>query len=257
METNHQHQPHDSRIAAASRSTAEEEDDDPELAEKMRLYPQDFLPVKAQLGTFGFAWAQGVVSPFISSKEDKMEAIFAAVGHLLTESAVVMDVGCGDGAFLLLAATRFGCRCYGLEIDSALAELAREKAKERTVGLLIEVFEENLFDVFGSLEEKDEDAGVEKGGGSRSESLEEVAVAVRKSTVFYFYLLPAVLNKLAPWLLCHMESAAPGHLTYIFNTWAPASPELEARFLASPFNRATQSKRGFFVYTNHNQSGKL
>lgn len=58
-----------------------------------------------------------------------MDAIFAAVGGLLTGCAVVMDVGCGDGAFLLEAA-RFGCQCYGLEIDAALAELAREKAKE-------------------------------------------------------------------------------------------------------------------------------
>jgi SAM-dependent methyltransferase len=247
METQQHHQLRDSGVPPASQNT-DEEDDDPELAEKMRLYPEDFLPTKPQLGTFGFAWARGVVSPFISSKEDKMEAIFMAVGHLLTESAVVMDVGCGDGAFLLQAASRFGCQCYGLEIDAALAELAREKAKERKVWHLTRIFDEDLFDAFGGLRAEEEDVSVEKGEGSGSESLRDVAAAVRESTVFYFYLLPAVLDKLEPCLLSHMASAAPGHLTYIFNTWAPASPELEARFLAPPCERATQSKRGFFVF---------
>lgn len=247
METHQHHQPHDSGIPATSQNT-DEEDDDPELAQKMLLYPQDFLPTKPQLSTFGFAWAQGVVSPFISSKEDKMDAIFTAVGELLTETAVVMDVGCGDGAFLLQVAGRFGCRSYGLEIDAALAELAREKAKERKVEHLIQIFEEDLFDVFRGSKATEEGTSVEKEGRSGSESLKQVAAAVRESTIFYFYLLPAVLDKLAPWLLCHMASAAPGQLTYIFNTWAPASPELEARFLAQPCDRAAQSKRGFFVF---------
>lgn len=245
--THRHHQMHDSGISTPLQSTGGE-DDDPELAKKMRLYPQDFLLVKPQIGTFGFAWARGVVSPFVSSKRDKMDNIFAVIGSLLTGSAVVMDVGCGDGAFLLEAA-RFGCQCYGLEIDAVLAELAREKAKEQKKSNLVQIFEGDLFDVLSDLNAEEEGGFAErKEEGSGRDSHALVAAAVKASTVFYFYLLPAVLDKLTPWLFSRLERARPGHLTYIFNTWAPASAELETRFLAPPYDRAEQSKRGFFLF---------
>jgi hypothetical protein len=71
--------------------------------------------------------------------------------------------------------------------------------------------------------------------------------ALAHTTIFYFYLLPAVLDKLIePWLIHRLETT-PG-LTCIFNTWAPASKELEERFLAPPRDRALHAKRGFYVY---------
>ncbi len=40
---------------------------------------------------------------------------------------LVVDLGCGDGSILIVAASEFGCRCVGYEIDPRLAELARER----------------------------------------------------------------------------------------------------------------------------------
>ena len=202
----------------------------------MRLYPQDFLPVRPPLPTFGFAWAQGVVSPFVKSKQATMEAIFDAVGPF-PSSAVVVDVGCGDGAFLVEAAGRFGCRCVGIDLDAALCAEARAQATQRGLGHLVEVYEKDLFQVLSST----------TGSGQQAQEQEEpVALAVRQATVFFFYLLPDVLDKLAPWLLQRLDTTSG--LTLIFNTWAPASPVLEARFLAPPRDRGVHAKRGFHVY---------
>ena len=62
---------------------------------------------------------------------------------------LIVDLGCGDGRILLIAAEEFGCRCIGVEIDEKLAELARKKVKERRLSKLIKIFTGDLmnFDI--------------------------------------------------------------------------------------------------------------
>ena len=62
---------------------------------------------------------------------------------------LIVDLGCGDGRILLIAAEEFGCRCIGVEIDERLADLARRKVEERGLSRLIRIFTGDLmsFDI--------------------------------------------------------------------------------------------------------------
>lgn len=48
----------------------------------------------------------------------------------LTSSDVLADLGCGDGRILIEAATRYGCRGVGVEIDSDRADDARREVAD-------------------------------------------------------------------------------------------------------------------------------
>jgi SAM-dependent methyltransferase len=64
---------------------------------------------------------------------------------------VVYDLGSGDGRIVILAATEFGARGVGVEIDSQLVQKARRNAERAGVSHLVEFRQGNLFDV--SLED--------------------------------------------------------------------------------------------------------
>ena len=85
--------------------------------------------------TFGYAWQDGFVAPFLPAD---LTMAGAALDHALLEVArrcsraadpvlSFADLGCGDGAVVLLAAKR-GMRAYGIDLDDALLACAREAA---------------------------------------------------------------------------------------------------------------------------------
>ena len=55
----------------------------------------------------------------------------------VTADDVVYDLGSGDGRIVILAATRYGARSVGVEIDSQLVELSRREAKRNQVDHLV------------------------------------------------------------------------------------------------------------------------
>ncbi len=85
--------------------------------------------------------------PFLATPVHVARRMLALAGARPGE--LVVDLGCGDGRILLIAAEEYGCRCIGVEIDEKLAELARKRVEERGLSKSIEIFTGDLmnFDV--------------------------------------------------------------------------------------------------------------
>jgi WD40 repeat protein len=93
--------------------------------------------------------------------------MLVAVG--VTKNDVVYDLGSGDGRVVIGAAKNYGCRAVGLELDSELVKLARERAKEAKVDHLVTIKEADIFSADFS-----------------------------EATVVAVYLYPGLLNRLYP-----------------------------------------------------------
>ncbi len=65
----------------------------------------------------------------------------------VTSNDVVYDLGSGDGRIVIMAAKEFGARGVGVEIDSALIQRARRKAREAGVADQVEFRQADLFEV--------------------------------------------------------------------------------------------------------------
>jgi hypothetical protein len=64
---------------------------------------------------------------------DRMLALAGA-----TAADTIFDLGCGDGAIVIRAAERIGCRGVGIDVDETLLETARARARAVGVDRLIE-----------------------------------------------------------------------------------------------------------------------
>ncbi len=66
-------------------------------------------------------------APFITTPDDVVERMlrFAGTGP----QDFVIDLGSGDGRFVIAAARRFGARGHGIELDPRLVEKSRENAR--------------------------------------------------------------------------------------------------------------------------------
>ncbi|MFQ4137046.1 SAM-dependent methyltransferase [Nodosilinea sp. PGN35] len=64
----------------------------------------------------------------------------------LSPSDVVYDLGCGDGRLLILAATEYGARGVGIDLDTVLLEQAQVNARRAGVGDRLTFRQGNLFE---------------------------------------------------------------------------------------------------------------
>ena len=87
----------------------------------------------------------------------------------VTPADVVYDLGCGDGRIPILAASRFGARAVGIEIDAALVTLARERVRQAGVGHRVTIEQGDI-----------------------------MSADLASATVIVLYLLPEALPKLRP-----------------------------------------------------------
>lgn len=74
--------------------------------------------------------------------------VFSAALALVDVAAgdVLYDVGCGDGRLLIEAATRFGVRAVGIEIDAERVRQARESAEAAQVAHLVTIHHGNALE---------------------------------------------------------------------------------------------------------------
>ena len=147
---------------------------------------------------FGYDWAAGSVAPWrdaqgraYATPAELAEVALAAAG--LERGGYAIDLGCGDAAILRAAATRFGCRGLGLDIDDgALADAARAIEADG-VGELISVRRGDLneFDLAGEIDQ------------------------ANAPVVVTCYLLPATLRELRP----KLEDACRRGATVVLFRW--------------------------------------
>ena len=75
------------------------------------------------------------LAPFVPTPSDVVDRMLALAG--VGARDVVYDIGSGDGRILIAAATRFGARGVGIDIDPALVSRASESARNAGVGHLV------------------------------------------------------------------------------------------------------------------------
>ena len=60
---------------------------------------------------------------------------------------MVYDLGCGDGRIVVTAATRFGCKAIGVDIDPQRVAESKENVAQNKVGHLVTIKEGNIFEL--------------------------------------------------------------------------------------------------------------
>lgn len=119
------------------------------------------LPVQAQ---------PGIDIPFVPTPYVVIDEMMRLAG--VTAQDYVMDLGSGDGRVLIAAATQFGARGAGVELDGELVEQSEAAAAEAGVTARVRFLQQDLF-----------------------------KTDLRPATVITMYLLPGVMMRLRPALL--------------------------------------------------------
>ena len=57
----------------------------------------------------------------------------------------IYDLGSGDGRILITAASKYGCRAVGYELDHELVNLSRDRAKAKGVERMVSIEQKDLF----------------------------------------------------------------------------------------------------------------
>lgn len=70
-----------------------------------------------------------------ATPQNVVETMLWIVGP--TEDDILFDLGCGDGRIVIEAARKYQCRCVGVEIDPAVAKIARENVRKAGVSNLV------------------------------------------------------------------------------------------------------------------------
>ena len=122
--------------------------------------------VKVYPGAHGRADAEDL-APFVPTPYPVVEKMLEMAG--VGRDDVVYDIGCGDGRMVITAASKYRARGVGIDIDEALVEQARARAREEGVAGLV-----------------------------RFVRMDGTKAHVREATVVALYLLPESLETLKP-----------------------------------------------------------
>lgn len=83
-------------------------------------------------------------APYVTTPQDVIDRMLALAG--VGKNDTVYDLGCGDGRIVITAATRYGARGVGIDIDPRRIREAVENARRAGVSHLVEFREQDLFD---------------------------------------------------------------------------------------------------------------
>jgi 16S rRNA G966 N2-methylase RsmD len=90
------------------------------------------------LGAHGRSDAEDL-APYVPTPQVVVDEMLRIAG--VTEKDVIYDLGCGDGRFVITAATRYGARGVGIDIDKRMVEDSIENAREAGVEDLVRFIE--------------------------------------------------------------------------------------------------------------------
>ena len=132
-----------------------------------------------------------VPTPYLPSTHVAVEEMLRVAGVM--PSDLVVDLGSGDGRIPIAAATQFGARGYGVDIDPKLVEEANENARRAGVADSVRFEQRDVFET-----------------------------DIKEATVVTLYLLTGLVNRLKPKL---MNELRPGTRIvahdFGFQDWTP------------------------------------
>lgn len=129
--------------------------------------------------------------PFVATPQQNVERMLAMAKP--GPEDFLIDLGSGDGRFVITAAQRYGTRALGVEIDGWLLKKSQDQAREAGVANLVEFRNQDLFET-----------------------------DLSQATVVTMYLLESVNLKLRPRLLAQLRpgSRVVSH-HYAMGAWKP------------------------------------
>ena len=130
---------------------------------------------------------------FVPTPQPVVEAMLEAAG--VKAGDVVYDLGCGDGRIVITAATKFGARGVGIDIDPAMVKAATAKAAAAGVSDRVRFITGNLFDA-----------------------------DLSEATVVTLYLLQSLNERLRPKLVRELKPGARV-VSHVFNMGPEWPPE--------------------------------
>jgi SAM-dependent methyltransferase len=136
-------------------------------------------------------WYMGDV-PYVPTPEAVVEAMLELAG--VKSDDVVYDLGCGDGRIVITAASKFGARGVGVDLNPARIEEANKNAKDAGVTDRVRFVEADLF-----------------------------KAEISDATVVTLYLLSTVNKKLKPRLLKELKpgTRVVSHRFSMGDDWEP------------------------------------
>jgi outer membrane protein assembly factor BamB/precorrin-6B methylase 2 len=84
-------------------------------------------------------------SVFVPTPDDVVQKMLEVAD--VTKKSVIYDLGSGDGRIVIAAASKYGCRAVGYEIDRALVTLSRRNAEAAGVADIVTINEADIFKV--------------------------------------------------------------------------------------------------------------
>lgn len=90
----------------------------------------------------------------------------------VSKNDVVYDLGCGDGRILTRAAQKYGCKCYGVDLDEACVALSKAAVSREKLQHLIQIEKKDMF-----------------------------SVDLSSASIVTLYVLPSMLERLKPQLM--------------------------------------------------------
>jgi 16S rRNA G966 N2-methylase RsmD len=150
----------------------------------------------------GFAACAALVPGPASSQEGVGDVVYVPTPQIVVDEMLRMakvtandyliDLGSGDGRFVITAAKQYGARAYGVDLDTYLIRTARKNAATAGVGERATFIEQNLFET-----------------------------DLSKATVVSTYLLPEMNLKLRPKILALKPGTRVVAHDYHMGSWYP------------------------------------
>ena len=132
------------------------------------------LPALATSPVLAQSPAPALDVPYVPTPQDVVDRMLDIVKP--TDKDFVMDLGCGDGRMLVTAASKFGARGRGVDLNPVRIAEATENAKKANVTDKVQFEVKNLFET-----------------------------SIRDASVLTMYLLPSVNLQLRPRILDEMK----------------------------------------------------
>ena len=150
----------------------------------------------------GLAASAALFAPPALSQEGVGDVVYVPTPQIVVDEMLKMakvnandyliDLGSGDGRFVITAAKQFGARAFGVDLDTFLLKQARSNAQSAGVGERATFIEQNLFET-----------------------------DLSKATVVSTYLLPEMNLKLRPKILALKPGTRVVAHDYHMGSWYP------------------------------------